>query len=207
MAEPLAAAPSPEKKLSGPEKPAEKPSPEEGEKEKLRQLNVISLWLDDYNDIFSDFDSRPLAQRLISQDFLKEAKRASQEKPSGAVELILSLPETKRVPGQEGVIKKRLRDHFKRQFKLTGEKVKKTYLQGFAFIFAGVILMFAATWLLFTQAEADFMATFFVIFLEPAGWFFFWEGLHLVVFEAIALKPGLDFLGKMAKCDVKFVSY
>lgn len=207
MAEQAPTAPSPEKKPPAQEKPAEKLSPEEEEKQRLRQATVISLWLDDYNDIFSDFDSRPLPHRLISQDFLKEAKRASQEKPSGAVELVLSLPESKRVSGQEGIIKKRLRDHFKREAKLILEKVQKTYLQGFAFILAGIVLMFVATWLLFSQAEADFMISFFVIFLEPAGWFFFWEGLHLVVFEAIALKPDLSFLEKMAKCDVKFVSY
>ena len=42
------------------------------ETEKLLQQSEISLLLDSYDDIFSDFDPRPYNQRALSQDFLAE---------------------------------------------------------------------------------------------------------------------------------------
>jgi hypothetical protein len=35
----------------------------------------ISIWLDSYNDIFSDFDSRPFSERTVSDDFLSEVRK------------------------------------------------------------------------------------------------------------------------------------
>ncbi|PIU76093.1 hypothetical protein COS75_00785, partial [Candidatus Pacearchaeota archaeon CG06_land_8_20_14_3_00_35_12] len=83
------------------------------EKQKLLQMSEISLWLDHYDDIFSDFDPRPFSQRALSDDFLLEAKRASKEKISGAIEMQFLIPHDKRNKELENTIKKRLHDHFK----------------------------------------------------------------------------------------------
>lgn len=40
----------------------------------------ISLVLDTYDDIFSDFDPRPYGERALSSDFLDEAKKAARDK-------------------------------------------------------------------------------------------------------------------------------
>ena len=45
----------------------------------LLEKTQISLWLDDYADIFSDFDPRPFSQRALSDDFLNEAKKVVRE--------------------------------------------------------------------------------------------------------------------------------
>ena len=42
----------------------------------LQPRKEISFWLDSYDDLFSDFDPRPYAQKGFSEDFLDEAKRA-----------------------------------------------------------------------------------------------------------------------------------
>jgi len=47
---------------------------------------------------------------------------------------------------------------------------------------------------------------FLLILFEPAGWFFFWEGLDQVVFESKKTKPDLEFYEKMAKSDIYFLS-
>ena len=49
----------------------------------LLKKSEISLSLDNYDDIFSDFDPRPFSQRALSDDFLIEAKKASRDKVSG----------------------------------------------------------------------------------------------------------------------------
>ena len=36
-------------------------------------VGAVSLWLDTYEDIFSDFDPRPYGQRALSEDFVAEA--------------------------------------------------------------------------------------------------------------------------------------
>ncbi len=41
----------------------------------------LSIWLDIYDDIFSDFDSRPFHERALSDDFIHEAKKMAKEKP------------------------------------------------------------------------------------------------------------------------------
>ena len=48
----------------------------------LREGN-ISLILDSYNDMFSDFDPRSFSERALSDDFLSECKRAARDKDIG----------------------------------------------------------------------------------------------------------------------------
>lgn len=49
------------------------------ETEKILEMSEISIWLDNYDDIFSDFDPRPYSQRSLSDDFLAEAKKIEHE--------------------------------------------------------------------------------------------------------------------------------
>ena len=76
------------------------------EKRQLLQLSEVSLWVDNYDEFFSDFDPRPYSQRTLSDDFLHEAKKAVREKASGKVELTLLIPKNKRAKEIENVIKK-----------------------------------------------------------------------------------------------------
>ena len=39
----------------------------------------IFLWLDDFDDIFSDFDPRPYSARELSDDFLDEVRKIAAE--------------------------------------------------------------------------------------------------------------------------------
>jgi hypothetical protein len=52
---------------------------EEDESFKLREGN-ISLVIESYNALFSDFDPRTSSERGISDDFLSEVKRAARER-------------------------------------------------------------------------------------------------------------------------------
>lgn len=53
----------------------------------------ISLWLNSYNDLYSDFDPRPNYQRAISQDFLDESKRAIRYNKEDNFQLTLLVDE------------------------------------------------------------------------------------------------------------------
>ncbi len=175
--------------------------------DEARQLSLISLWIDDYNDIFSDFDPRPYSERALSVDFLDEANRATRDKASGQIVLKLLVPKNKRKINDEHTIKKRLKEHFKKRLKLARDEIKKLKRNGSFFMLAGILLMLSATFVLFKFSEEYFLTSFLIILLEPAGWFFFWEGLNLIIFESKKLKPNLEFNEKMEKCDLLFFSY
>jgi hypothetical protein len=198
----------PEPKQETVQQKTDKPSAiKENDKQNLLRLSEISLWLDTYDDIFSDFDPRPYSQRALSDDFLAEAKKASRGLKSGGIELRFLVPTAMRNQGQEAMIKKRLREHFRKHADMLLEEKKWTMKQGLFFVLSGILLMFTATYVLFTSPEKNFMASFLITLLEPAGWFMFWEGMQTMIFEPKKKAHDVEFYEKMACCAINFVSY
>ena len=73
----------------------------------LKQGN-ISLILDGYEDLFSDFDPRPYSKRTLSDDFILECKKAVRENKVELqnYELRLLVPKHKRKTNDETIIRK-----------------------------------------------------------------------------------------------------
>lgn len=175
--------------------------------EKNLKMPDIPLWLDRYNDIFSEFDSRPYSQRALSADFLFEARKASKDKELGKIDLKLFMPKAKRDLQTEGVIARRLKDHFRKHHHLIKEEKNRLLMRGIMFTAIGIILMFCATLVIVKTREKTLFISFLIILLEPAGWFLFWEGLNQVLFEPKHISPKLEFYNKMANCKITFLSY
>jgi len=76
---------------------------------RARSVSKIIFSLDDYGDLFSDFDPRYYSKKAISDDFLTELRRSIKSKRFEAVELKLVLEDSKRDRKDEAAIKKRLR--------------------------------------------------------------------------------------------------
>ena len=170
------------------------------------RLSQISLWLDSYNNIFSDFDPRSYNQRALSDDFLSEIKRASSDKASGSIELSFLIKKNKRNSADESTIKRRLKAHFKRHEELLKKEKNKIIVQGLLFSMAGVLLMFAATIIIFRFGYTSLMLSFLIVMMEPAGWFSFWEGLNTMYFESKRVNPELEFYNKMNNAEIVFTS-
>lgn len=180
----------------------------EEDKHKMHQLSHISLWLDGYDDLFSDFDPRPYSQRTLSDDFLSEAKKFSKERTSGITELKLLIPADQRNTYHEGVIKKRIRKHFKIQYDLLVKERKGMIREGLLFAIIGIILMIITSFMLFNRhPEKSPFLSFLLILFEPASWFLFWEGSRLVIFESKEKKPDLKVYEKMTNYGIHFMSY
>ena len=167
----------------------------------------IVLLIEDYENIYSDFDIRPYSHRALSADFLDELKRASMDKSFEKLDLKLLITKDKRNTKEEAIIEKRLNGHFNHHYKLLLNEKKVTTKKGTLFVFFGILIMVIATYVLFYYGEKDLITTFLVILLEPGGWFLFWEGLDLVLFGFKHIENDLNFYKKMAKCDVTFYSY
>jgi hypothetical protein len=120
------------------------PSPHHHEFKELLAKGEVSLQLDTYDDIFSDFDPRPYSSRALSVDFLGEATRATREK-SGQLELRFLIPQHERKKALESVIKKRLRAHFERHVVLLKKEHSEQVEKGIIVVIVGFLLMLGAT--------------------------------------------------------------
>lgn len=172
----------------------------------LLKLSEVSIWLDTYDDIFSDFDPRPYSQRSLSDDFLAEVKKATREKTSGRIELRFLIPQDKRNLNDEAVIRRRLHEYFKKQYFKIEREVKKTRNRSILGVFAGFILMASASYIS-TVAERDLFYNMLRVLIEPGGWFITWFSLDQLFYSSSQKKQELNFYQKMSKAEIAFISY
>lgn len=175
---------------------------------KFRKFNhphEISIWIDSYDDIFSDFDSRPFSKRNISDDFLYEVKKVSVESEFEVNELKLLIHEKSRKPEIEQIIIKQLHMFLVRnQHKFLKNK-KREKKKGVLFLLIGFLMMFGASYVSLMQSQHILMHILFVV-LEPSGWFLVWIGLENILIISRKEKPDRDFYSKMAKCRITFMN-
>ncbi|HVM31500.1 MAG TPA: hypothetical protein VMU88_00055 [bacterium] len=164
----------------------------------------IRLALDDYDDIFSDFDPQPYAERMLSDDFLYELKRAALDKEEGGLALTLLMPREKRNAAQEKVILERLKGHFRRRHRRLEDRAKADKRAGLRMAALGLIFMGLAAWLL-SLAERTLWVSLSLVLLEPAGWFIFWEGGELLLSQAREINPDLVFYRKLSGARILFM--
>ncbi|HYG52289.1 MAG TPA: hypothetical protein VD905_15365, partial [Flavobacteriales bacterium] len=117
-------------------------------------LGDISIWLDSYNDIFSDFDPRPYSQRTLSDDFLTQVRKVSHESEEKVNKLKLLLPADKREDKKEAVIAKRIHQHFKKHLHEHKKKYGATIRKGIFFTVGGMLLMLVASYISASQSQA-----------------------------------------------------
>jgi hypothetical protein len=170
----------------------------------LREGN-ISLVLDSYNDIFSDFDPRTYSEKALSDDFLIECKKAARDK-EGKLELRFLVPKEKRNLKDEIRIRKRLKEHFHRHFLEEQRGIKIMRLEGIVWFVIGAILMLLATFLIGFENK-NFVYKLLIIIIEPAGWFFFWEGLNFVFLRSKEKLLDYSFYKKMSHSEICFLDY
>lgn len=169
----------------------------------------ISLRLEHYNDIFSDFDIRPYSKRALSVDFLEEIKRAAHDKEIGGIDLVFHAPEKNRNESHEATIRERLSTHFKKHYQIVLAEKRKIMRTGISMIIFGVVFMILATLIIFKDPEDNILLSFLVVFLEPAAWFLLWEGMDQILFNSKNINPELDFYKKMSheRGHVHFKTY
>jgi hypothetical protein len=187
--------------------PMAEPSPDKDGSEfpGVAKATSISLALEDYEDIFSDFDPRPYSERSLSEDFLYELQRAAFNKEESGLAVTLLLPKEERNGAQEKVILERLKNHFRRHHRRLEDKRKGDVKTGAWMVALGVAFMFLATYILY-EFKQTLWTAFIVVLLEPAGWFMFWEGSSLIFFKAKEVAPELGFYRKMSAAKIAFSS-
>jgi hypothetical protein len=165
----------------------------------------ISIWLDCYDDIFSSFDSRPLSERTVSDDFLTEVRKVCEEKSRNKIHLKLAMPENLRNENDEKIITKRLHQYFRNSHSLVLHETKQNNKKGIYFILIGIILMLFASYISFQNPVKFYVHTLLILF-EPAGWFFLWSGLDHLVYLSKRKKNDQLYFHKMDEAMIRFVN-
>lgn len=173
-------------------------------KESLKRPSV-SITLDRYDDVFSDFDSRPFSERALSDDFIVEARKMAKEKPEGKIELELLLPADKRNHETEAIIVKNLHTHFRHFAHVIETEIKHTKRRGTILTVVGFMLMILAAYII-SLSEKSFLFNSLRVVLEPSGWFMVWFGLEDIFYGSRKKKSELDFNLKMAHAQISFLS-
>lgn len=175
-------------------------------KSKIAEIGQVSMILDDYDDIFSDFDPRPYSQRALSDDFLSEAKKVVKEEPTGKIKLKFLIPEKRRDVKSEEIIKKRLKSHFRKQYKASLQKNKNTIIRSVILIVVGFVMMILATYIYHIEPD-HFSLYALIVILEPSGWFSVWYGLEQIFYSIGERNEEIEFNKKMSKADIVFYFY
>lgn len=175
-------------------------------KQSLLELAEVSILLDSYDDIFSDFDPSDYSERTLSDDFIIQVKKFSGNKSGKKMSLKLLLPANKRNEQDEKVIVKRLHSYFKGVHQALESEVRKTNKRGFILTGIGIAFMMAASYISFMKPE-KYPVHFLLVLFEPAGWFLLWAGLDLLVYSSKETKKDLDFYLRMTTSEIKFFTY
>jgi hypothetical protein len=174
-------------------------------KKEILNQSEISLVLDTYDDIFSDFDPRPFGERALSEDFLLEARRASYDKED-EIELRFLIPQAQRNVAHEAIIKQRMHEHFRKHKTKEEREIKEYKKQAVILIVTGTVIGYVAVWLsllninLILKSAVD-------ILLAPASWFTIWTGIEHILFTPNDLKANEEFNRKMSEADITFTPY
>ena len=165
----------------------------------------LSLWLDDYDDVYSDFDSRNYLKRRVSADFISELRTSLKNKTEEITDLVLVLPKDKRVAGSEQVIIENLKNYFNHQFNFYHRRYKKDFKKGIILLFAGLLLMVANSYISF-HFHNNLMSAIIRIVLEPFGWFLAWISFDILYYELRELRKEKYFFYELSKINICFQS-
>ncbi len=163
----------------------------------------ISIWLDDYKDIFSDFDPRPLAERALSDDFISEVKKVCNESDFNIKHLSLLMPEKIRDVNAEEVIIMRVDAHMKKHYQTSVQRKKTIKKRSYLMIAIGLLCMTLAAYIHKLQ-EKEFVYMVLIVCFEPAGWFLMWTGLDDLLSITNRKTHELDFYNKLHSCKINF---
>lgn len=166
----------------------------------------VSMILDGYDDIFSDFDPRPYQERAISDDFLHEAQKVVHEKKYGVYELQFLLPKWRHRAELDKVVRERLRRHFREMEGELKKERSKTAKKGLLLTLTGFAFMFIASYASLMVAQ-NYLYSLALVFLEPGGWFMVWYGLDIVFYISREKDPDIKFYSRLSRAAMRFERY
>jgi hypothetical protein len=151
--------------------------------DKANNAYMIEAALDQYTDIFSEWDPAPFKRRELDPDLRLYMEGSSDEIPFRyPIELCFTLPAGKRDEAMEHEVRQGLKNSISFQLYLLKKEVKLTNARTLRYIIAG----FGTLWVARVLSEVSETNTVFAVFTDGlfiGGWVFLWEAVSLFFFS------------------------
>lgn len=164
-----------------------------------------SFWLDDYNDIYSDFDSRHYQSRRISEDFLHELRMDIRYRQQPMGQLLLLLPAVKREAATETAITESLHKFFSEQFGLYKDKCRHKLHTSIIMGITGIVVMLLDATTIFLGIRS-LLTVLLSTIMEPAAWFLLWTSVDYLIYDWNDLEKERHFYQKLSEARIAFQS-
>lgn len=172
--------------------------------QRIKDLKEIAIVIDTWDDVFSDFDPRPLNERTLSEDFIQELKKRYRETRRGDFVVTLYAPVSLKDEKSENMVEQRLKKHFRHRFLQRQKDIIRTRIRGVIFVIFGVcflaLLMLMTYFKIFKQLIVEILS---IIFM-PLGWFGIWEGFSKIVDTSPGVVQEESLFSKLSKANYQF---
>lgn len=172
--------------------------------QRIKDLKEIDVVIDTWDDVFSDFDPRPLNERTVSGDFVEELKRRYRETARGNFVITICAPVALKNSDSEHMVTHRLKKHFRHTFLIKKKNILQRRLRGVIFVIVGVSSLTFLTLATYYKFLSELAIQIAGIVLMPLGWFGFWEGLSKLVDTSPVFIQDEKMFEKLAKADYSF---
>jgi len=169
---------------------------------KQKNLTEISIAIDSLDDIFSDFDPRPLKDKVLSEDFITELKYRYREIPNKNYLVTIYAPVSLKDFKASRIVIQRLKTIFSLNYKSTKALRIQKRIRGLLYILMGMLFLGTLTTLTFHNLVSNYTLELLGIVLMPLGWFGIWEGFSKVIENTPITDEKL--FEKLSKATYKF---
>lgn len=172
--------------------------------EHIRDIQDITIAIDSWDDIFSDFDPSPLESRILSEDFLAELKKRYRETQRGNFIITIYAPMSLQDDTSERLVIKRLKQYFKFRYLSVQKEVSAAVARGTIFVLCGVVFLAFLTLVAYYKIFSILVLELLGIILMPLGWFGVWEGFSRIIEPAPLIRQDVELFSKLARASYKF---
>lgn len=172
--------------------------------QRIKDLKEISIAIDTWDDIFSDFDPRPLNERVVSEDFIFELKRRYREIRTGSFIITICAPLGLKDSVAERKVAMRLKMHFRQIHLQRRKEIRHIRIRGGIFVLTGICSLSFLTLAMYFKFFSDLTIELLSIPFMPLGWFGIWEGLSKIVDTSPFFVQEEILYDKLSKANYRF---
>jgi len=175
-----------------------------GTQQRIKDIKEISIAIDTWDDIFSDFDPRPLNIRALSEDFIAELKKRYRETRKGNFFVTIYAPISLKNSESEKTVVQRLKKYFKHRSIQRQKEIGRIRKRGIMFVIMGICFLGFLTIITYFQLYRELTIEILSIIFMPLGWFGIWEGFSKIVDTSPMFIQEEILFNKLSKAKYQF---
>mgnify|MGYP000875712233 CR=1 FL=1 len=167
---------------------------------------IIDVALDQYEEIFNEWDPAPYKRRDVDPDLMSYLEECSNDIPLElAIEINFRIVEPKRNEEKEALVTAGLRSYFASSNELEERKLRELHTRTVWCIAAAFTLLAAAVGMKKIEAMQDMF--FFMLLHEGitiGAWLFTWNTLSLFFFDSLTYRRDAKHWKRYSQSEIRF---